>query len=173
MCSTPFGIKDDGTNYHPRDSRPSGGAQRLSASKMTALGSAIDIDMEHRLCSTPFGIKDDGTPDEAAMAKAEKMCSTPFGIKDDGTRAGMGGQKLSDQCSTPFGIKDDGTSECRPDSPAVFSAQRLSASKMTAPPSAQGTPSAQGSAQRLSASKMTALCSCMYVNIMCKTVVSA
>ncbi|TMQ76468.1 hypothetical protein ACCUM_4318 [Candidatus Accumulibacter phosphatis] len=37
MCSTPFGIKDDGT------------------------AQAAFAEVTHLMCSTPFGIKDDGT----------------------------------------------------------------------------------------------------------------
>ncbi|TMQ76465.1 hypothetical protein ACCUM_4315 [Candidatus Accumulibacter phosphatis] len=61
MCSTPFGIKDDGTMN----------AHTLSAGE--------------KGCSTPFGIKDDGTMIEADSTLPKCRCSTPFGIKDDGT----------------------------------------------------------------------------------------
>ena len=81
-------------------------------------------------------------------------CSTPFGIKEFCTQSQSMVRVCNDPCSTPFGIKEFCTPASRARS-GLSSAQRLSASKSSAPRAAKVT-TAPLSAQRLSASKSSA-----------------
>ncbi len=107
-------------------------AQRLTASKVSALGSPNSNAMSER-CSTPYGIKGFGTPQGGKGKKFYEMCSTPYGIKGFGTKAFREGCRnylsvlnalrhqrfrhkcmlhlsiMRTRCSTPYGIKGFGT----------------------------------------------------------------
>ncbi len=132
LCSTPFGIGDDCTTRRGVRSTPQRGAQRLSASEMTA----------------PVGFPN---------STVESSCSTPFGIGDDCTVGSGFDFGFGFVCSTPFGIGDDCTGLPRSDWSLQSGAQRLSASEMTAPLPANTLFATVMCAQRLSASEMTAL----------------
>ena len=58
LCSTPFGIKDCCTFLMLVASPAASSAQRLSASKIAALGVRQAHVVGRTVCSTPFGIKD-------------------------------------------------------------------------------------------------------------------
>ncbi len=61
LCSTPFGISDEGTPPpSPITSSPKC-AQRLSASRMKGHETDSQLDTNREECSTPFGISDEGT----------------------------------------------------------------------------------------------------------------
>ena len=132
LCSTPFGIKDFCTGITASGStgrRTSTCAQRLSASKVSALGECLHVFQHEIECSTPFGIKGFCTCKVrwstssrrcAQRLSASKVsaprrwevslqladtCSTPFGIKGFCTLRPKPWETLPLACSTPFGIK--------------------------------------------------------------------
>ena len=85
-------------------------------------------------CSTPFGIKDYCTNQVwLEITSLLYECSTPFGIKDYCTNNLVFDQNDGSTCSTPFGIKDYCTFQRIFSTTASSGAQRLSASKITAP----------------------------------------
>ncbi len=105
-------------------------------------------------CSTPFGIKD-FCVDPQPVFQVDRGCSTPFGIKDFCVAAKQAFRELL-TCSTPFGIKDFCVEPIDSPAAAIVSAQRLSASKISALSKRRRLSTGNRSAQRLSASKISA-----------------
>ncbi len=105
MCSTPFGITDFRTISRPRSSAGTSGAQRLSASQISARSSSCsaiphksgaqrlsasqisahfrDRGIPHR-CQVLNAFRHHRFPHASAvqLEKARTLCSTPFGITD-------------------------------------------------------------------------------------------
>ena len=156
MCSTPFGIKEFCTLL-VRDLEASllkvlnafrhqrilhlddlarlvehrRRAQRLSASKNSALERYLAAEQQLLMCSTPFGIKEFCTSQcvwrtRSSSIGAQRLsasknsaprqmlfvhatlgrCSTPFGIKEFCTCPSTSAPSRPAWCSTPFGIKE-------------------------------------------------------------------
>ena len=108
-CSTPFGIRENGTRRRPsrqRDTQPC--AQRLSASERPAPVLGAGQEGLVLVCSTPFGIRETGTGfplrnhpvtcvlnafrhqrdrhnRRTTCFTSRRACSTPFGIRETGT----------------------------------------------------------------------------------------
>jgi len=136
-CSTPFGIQGIRTLdvfrlvragpvlnafRHPRNPHTCGGcsrfsmshcAQRLSASKESALETTTGLVYPGNKCSTPFGIQGIRTSLFHFLPSDNRGCSTPFGIQGIRTTAAKPAGDVAAECSTPFGIQGIRTGDHR------------------------------------------------------------